>query len=46
MENFGIGPLEIVFIFLIVLLAVGPKDIEKFVRNFGKRLNRNDKTRR
>ena len=40
MELFGIGPMELVFILIIILLVVGPKDIEKFARNFGKILNR------
>src|SRR5258708_3237128 len=40
MELFGIGPMELVFILIIILLVVGPKDIEKFARNFGKFLNR------
>jgi Sec-independent protein translocase protein TatA len=40
MELFGIGPMEFVFILIIILLVVGPKDIEKFARNFGKILNR------
>jgi len=40
MELFGIGPMEFVFILIIILLVVGPKDIEKFARGFGKFLNR------
>ena len=40
MELFGIGPMEFIFILIIILLVVGPKDIEKFARNFGKLLNR------
>ncbi len=40
MELFGIGPMELIFILIIILLVVGPKDIEKFARNFGKFLNR------
>jgi len=40
MELFGIGPMEFVFILIIILLVVGPKDIEKFARNFGRMLNR------
>ena len=40
MELFGIGPMEFVFILIIILLVVGPKDIEKFARNFGRILNR------
>jgi len=40
MEVFGIGPLEFLFIFIIILLVLGPKDIEKTARNLGKGLNR------
>jgi len=40
MELFGIGPMEFVFILIIILLVVGPKDIEKFARGFGRFLNR------
>jgi Sec-independent protein translocase protein TatA len=37
---FGIGTLEIIFILIIVLLVIGPKDIEKTSRNLGKMINR------
>jgi Sec-independent protein translocase protein TatA len=40
MELFGIGPLELMFIFIIILLVIGPKDIEKTSRNLGKMINR------
>jgi Sec-independent protein translocase protein TatA len=40
MELFGIGPMELVFIFIIILLVLGPNDIQKAARNFGKLLNR------
>jgi sec-independent protein translocase protein TatB len=40
MELFGIGPLELLFIFIIILLVIGPKDIEKTSRNLGKMINR------
>ncbi len=40
MEVLGIGPLEFLFIFIIILLVLGPKDIEKTARNLGKNLNR------
>jgi len=40
MELFGIGPMEFIFILIIILLVVGPNDIQKFARNFGKFLNR------
>ncbi len=40
MEVLGIGPLEFLFIFIIILLVLGPKDIEKTARNLGKGLNR------
>ena len=40
MEVFGIGPLELLFIFIILILVLGPKDIEKTARNAGKLLNK------
>lgn len=39
MELLGIGPLELAFILLIVLLVIGPKDIEKTARTLGRSLN-------
>ena len=40
MEFLGIGPLELLFILLIALLVIGPKDMAKSARTFGKHLNR------
>lgn len=40
MEFLGIGPLELMFILVIILLVLGPKDIEKTARNLGRLLNR------
>ncbi|MCC7359104.1 MAG: twin-arginine translocase TatA/TatE family subunit [Anaerolineales bacterium] len=40
MEILGIGPLEFLLIFVIILLVLGPKDIEKTARNLGKNLNK------
>jgi len=39
MEFLGIGPLELVFILLIILLVVGPKDIQSVARSLGRFLN-------
>ncbi len=39
MELLGIGPLELVTILLIVLLVIGPKDLEKTARTLGRGLN-------
>jgi Sec-independent protein translocase protein TatA len=39
MEFLGIGPLELAFILLIVLLVIGPKDLEKTARALGRGLN-------
>ena len=40
MEILGIGPLEFLLIFVIILLVLGPRDIEKTARNLGKNLNK------
>ena len=40
MDVIGIGPLELMFIILIVILVVGPRDIGKTARSVGKFLNR------
>jgi sec-independent protein translocase protein TatB len=40
MEFLGIGPLEIVFILVIILLVVGPKDLERTARTLGRGLNK------
>lgn len=39
MEFLGIGPLELLFILLIILLVVGPRDIAKTGRSVGRFLN-------
>jgi len=38
MDFLGIGPLEIAFIFLIILIIFGPDDIEKTGKNLGRLL--------
>jgi len=40
MEILGIGPLELLFIFLIALIVIGPKDMLKTGRNMGKMLRK------
>ena len=40
MNFLGIGPLELVFIMVIVLLVVKPEDISKIARTAGRTLNR------
>lgn len=40
MEFLGIGPLELIFIIVIILLIVGPKDIANVSRTIGRGLNR------
>jgi sec-independent protein translocase protein TatB len=39
-EFLGIGPLELVFIILIALVVIGPKDISRLARSAGRFLNR------
>ena len=39
MEILGIGPLELLFILLIALIILGPKDLQKTARTIGKGLN-------
>ncbi len=39
MEILGIGPLELLFILLIALIILGPKDLEKTARTIGRGLN-------
>lgn len=39
MEFLGVGPLEIIFILLIALVVMGPKDIVKAGRTIGRFLN-------
>ena len=36
MDIFGIGPTELVFIILIALILLGPKDMEKAGRTIGR----------
>jgi sec-independent protein translocase protein TatB len=40
MDILGIGPLELLLILLIALIVVGPKDLGKLARSFGRFLNR------
>jgi sec-independent protein translocase protein TatB len=40
MEFLGVGPLELVFILLLILLVFGPKDIARMARSIGHFLNR------
>jgi len=40
MEFLGIGPLELMFIVLLILLVFGPKDIARMARSIGQFLNR------
>jgi Sec-independent protein translocase protein TatA len=38
MEILGIGPLELIFIFLIAIIILGPKDLEKTGKSIGRGL--------
>jgi len=40
MEILGIGPLELLFIILLVIIILGPKDMEKTGRSIGQGLNK------
>ena len=40
MELLGVGPLELVFIILIALVIIGPRDISKAAHSAGRLLNR------
>lgn len=40
MDILGIGPLELLFILLIALIVVGPKDLGRVGRSLGRTLNR------
>ncbi len=40
MDIFGIGPLEVLFILILVLIIFGPKDIAKTGKTIGKNLNK------
>ncbi len=37
---FGIGPSEIIFILLLMLIIFGPKEMQKFARDLGRWMNR------
>jgi sec-independent protein translocase protein TatB len=39
MEFLGVGPLELLFILVIALIVLGPRDIAKFARTAGRLLN-------
>jgi Sec-independent protein translocase protein TatA len=39
MEIFGVGPSELVFILLIAIIILGPKDMQKAGRTIGRFLN-------
>lgn len=40
MELLGIGPLELIFVLVIALIIIGPKDMGKTARSIGRFLNR------
>jgi sec-independent protein translocase protein TatB len=40
MEFLGIGPLELVFVLIIALIVIGPRDMAKTARTAGRFLNR------
>ncbi len=40
MDFLGIGPLELLFIFLIILLVMGPEDMQRTARTLGRWLRR------
>lgn len=40
MEILGVGPLEILFIFMLVLIIFGPRDLQKAGRTMGRTLNK------
>ncbi|MBN1266593.1 MAG: twin-arginine translocase TatA/TatE family subunit [Anaerolineales bacterium] len=40
MNFFGVGPLELLFLFLIILLVFKPEDISRLARSAGRTLNR------
>ncbi len=39
MEFLGIGPLELLFIVVIIIVVIGPKDLQRTMRSVGKGLN-------
>ena len=40
MEIFGVGPAELFFVFLLAIIILGPKDMQKAGRSIGRFLNR------
>lgn len=40
MDFLGVGPMELVFIIIIALVLIGPRDIGKVARSMGRYLNR------
>jgi Sec-independent protein translocase protein TatA len=40
MDFLGVGPLELIFVFIIIILVIGPKDLGKTARTLGRFLNR------
>lgn len=40
MDFLGIGPLELLFVLVIALIVLGPRDIVQFARRAGRMLNR------
>ncbi|MEW5868966.1 MAG: twin-arginine translocase TatA/TatE family subunit [Chloroflexota bacterium] len=40
MDFLGVGPLELVFIIIIALIVLGPRDLSKAMRAFGRTLRR------
>lgn len=40
MDFLGIGPLEVLFVLIIALIVLGPRDIVQFARRAGRMLNR------
>jgi Sec-independent protein translocase protein TatA len=40
MDFLGVGPMELIFIIIIALVLIGPRDIGKFARSAGRFLNR------
>ncbi len=40
MEFLGVGPMELLFIIIIALVVIGPRDIGKAARSMGRFLNR------
>ncbi|NIS80880.1 MAG: hypothetical protein GTO14_11870 [Anaerolineales bacterium] len=40
MDFLGIGPLELMFILIIALIVIGPRDLGKYARSAGQYLNR------